>query len=114
MDDVSVISTERFTLLAYDGNQFRSYLSSAIDFKLEIGYIIDPAFPSQGCTTETLPGMVEWAFSNFRCQSILDRETLHSNPASNCFLQKSGFRVYDENSQSISWCLDRRQREGNR
>lgn len=75
--------------------------------EVEIGYGIDLAYRSRGYTTEALLGMIEWAFSDPRCQRILAPETRRSNLASNRVLQKGGFEIYAETAQSISWRLDR-------
>ena len=75
--------------------------------EVEVGYGIDPRFRSQGYTTEALVGLTAWAFSDPRCLRILAPETMRTNPASHRVLQKAGFRIYAESSESISWCLDR-------
>jgi ribosomal-protein-alanine N-acetyltransferase len=80
--------------------------------EVEIGYGIDPAYRGQGYTTEALLAMIIWAFADTNCLRILAPETLRSNPASNRVLQKAGFRVYAEDSRSISWCLDKSHWEG--
>jgi [ribosomal protein S5]-alanine N-acetyltransferase len=72
----------------------------------EIGYGIDPAHRSMGYVTEAVIGMVEWAFIEPACQTIIAPGTQKSNPASNRVLEKVGMQVYEETGEIFSWKLD--------
>lgn len=74
---------------------------------VEIGYGIDPDFQNRGYMTEAVQHMINWAFSDARCTRILAPDTFRSNLASNRVLQKVGMRVFEEKTNTLSWCLDR-------
>ena len=78
---------------------------------VEIGYGIDSAHRSQGCMTEAVTGMINWAFNEPACQAIIAPGTLKTNPASNAVLKKVGMRIYEETTNAISWKLDRTSNE---
>ncbi len=77
------------------------------DGQVEIGYGIDPAYQTQGYTTEAVNRLIQWAFKDPRCQRIIAQGTRKDNPASNRILEKVGMKIYQETTGTYSWALDR-------
>ena len=75
--------------------------------EVEIGYGIDPAFRNKGYTTEAAKGLIDWAFQDPRCSSIVAPDTKKANIASNRVLEKLGMHVYGETNDARHWRLDR-------
>ncbi len=74
---------------------------------VEIGYGIDPAYRSQGYTTEAVGALIDWAFREPSCRAIIAPDTLKENVASNRVLEKTGMQVYDETEETLSWRIER-------
>jgi ribosomal-protein-alanine N-acetyltransferase len=74
--------------------------------EVEIGYGIDPACRNEGYTTEAAKGLIDWAFRDPRCTSIVAPNTRKTNVASNRVLEKLGMHVYGETDDALHWRLD--------
>jgi ribosomal-protein-alanine N-acetyltransferase len=75
--------------------------------RVEIGYILDPAFHGQGYMTEAVRALIDWAFQHDFCKAVIAPNTLKSNPASNRVLEKAGMSVYAQDKTSLSWRIDK-------
>jgi ribosomal-protein-alanine N-acetyltransferase len=75
--------------------------------EVEIGYGIDPACRNRGYMTEAVRGLIDWAFEDPRCRSIIAPNTERSNIASNRVLEKVGMRVSTETEEALDWRLDK-------
>jgi len=75
--------------------------------EVEIGYGIDAGYQGMGYTTEAAKALIEWAFRDERCRSVIAPDTERANIASNRVLEKAGMRVYGETDVSLSWRIDR-------
>ena len=73
--------------------------------EVEIGYGIDPAFQSQGYTTEAVRALIAWAFETPACRAVI-ADPKKSNLASNRVLEKVGMRPYAESAEAIFWRID--------
>lgn len=71
----------------------------------EIGYGISPRFQKKGYMTESVRGLMDWAFSHPFCQTVT--ATTVKNPASNRLLEKLGAQLVEKNSHSASWKISR-------
>ena len=69
----------------------------------EIGYGIDPDYRDRGYMTETVRALIDWAFQEPDCTSVIAPGTLKSNIASNRVLAKVGMYVYEETDDTLSW-----------
>jgi GNAT superfamily N-acetyltransferase len=78
--------------------------------EVEIGYGIDPAYRNRGYMTEAVRGLIDWAFRDPECRSIIALSIERSNIASNCVLKKLGMRVSGETDEALDWRLDRTER----
>jgi ribosomal-protein-alanine N-acetyltransferase len=77
------------------------------DGEVEIGYGIDPAHQNKGYTTEASRAMIEWAFRETACLSVVARDTKKTNLASNRVLAKLGMHVYKETEDALYWRIDK-------
>lgn len=75
--------------------------------QIEIGYGIDPAFRNKGNTTEAVKALIDWAFSQPGCRSIVAPGTLKDNIASNRVLEKVGMLIVAETTDTLSWAINR-------
>lgn len=75
--------------------------------EVEIGYGIDPAYQGKGYMTEAVRALIDWAFREPDCQSIIAPETQKSNVASNRVLEKVGMHIYHETDVALYWRIDR-------
>jgi hypothetical protein len=75
--------------------------------EVEIGYGIDPAYQGEGHMTEAVRGLIEWAFQDERCLSVIAPDTERANVASNRVLEKVDMHVYKETPDALSWRIDR-------
>jgi RimJ/RimL family protein N-acetyltransferase len=75
--------------------------------EVEIGYGIDPAYQGRGYMTEAVGALIEWAFQEERCRSVIAPDTERANVASNKVLSKVGMHVYEESEDARSWRIDR-------
>jgi len=73
----------------------------------EIGYGIDPDYRRRGYMTETVQALIDWAFEEPNCRSVIAPGTLKSNIASNRVLAKAGMYVYEETDDTLSWRIDK-------
>lgn len=73
----------------------------------EIGYGIDPDYRSRGYTTETVRSLINWAFEEPDCTSVIAPGTLKTNIASNRVLAKVGMYVYQDTDDTLSWRIDK-------
>jgi ribosomal-protein-alanine N-acetyltransferase len=74
--------------------------------EVEIGYGMDPACRNEGYATEAAKGLIDWAFQDPRCTSIV-ADTAKTNVASNRVLEKLGMHVYGETDDALHCRLDR-------
>jgi RimJ/RimL family protein N-acetyltransferase len=75
--------------------------------EVEIGYGIDRAYQGRGYMSEAVCALIEWAFQDDRCRSIIAPDTERTNIASNRVLEKVGMQVYGESANARSWRIDR-------
>jgi GNAT superfamily N-acetyltransferase len=75
--------------------------------EVEIGYGIDPAYQGRGYMTEAVGALIEWAFQEERCRSVIAPDTDRANVASNRVLAKVGMHVFEESADSLSWRIDK-------
>jgi len=75
--------------------------------EVEIGYGIDPAYQGKGYMTEAVRALIDWAFQEPDCKSIIAPETQISNVASNRVLEKVGMHIYHETDVALYWRIDR-------
>jgi [ribosomal protein S5]-alanine N-acetyltransferase len=57
--------------------------------------------------TETVKGLIGWAFADARCRTIVAPDTKKVNVASNRVLEKAGMRVYNETEDAFYWRIDK-------
>ncbi len=67
----------------------------------EIGYGIDPGCQGQGYTTEAVRCLINWAFQEPACRSVVARDTKKWNVASHRVLAKVGMQVYEESEDAL-------------
>ncbi len=67
----------------------------------EIGYGIDPGCQQQGYTTEAVQCLIDWAFEEPACLSVVARDTKKANAASLRVLAKLGMQVYEESEDAL-------------
>jgi ribosomal-protein-alanine N-acetyltransferase len=84
---------------------FKGYSNG--DGKVEIGYGIDPSGQGKGYTTEAVRALMDWAFEEPDCKSIIAPDTKKWNVASNRILEKVGMHVYNETDDALFWRIDR-------
>ncbi len=77
------------------------------DWKVEIGYGIDPSCQGKGYTTEAVRALIAWAFEEPSCKSVIAPDTKKWNTASNRVLKKVGMHVYNETDDALFWRIDR-------
>ena len=75
--------------------------------KTEIGYGIDAAYRNMGYMTEAVRGLIEWAFQDERCTTVIAPDVKRWNVASSRVLEKAGMRVYNEREESLDWRVDK-------
>ena len=75
--------------------------------QVEIGYGIDPAYQGKGYMTEAARALIDWAFQEPDCKSIIAPGTMKWNVASNRVLEKVGMRVYHETDEALYWRIDK-------
>jgi ribosomal-protein-alanine N-acetyltransferase len=75
--------------------------------EVEIGYGIDPAYRNRGYMTETVRGMIAWAFGEERCRSVVALDVDRRNAASRRVLEKNGLAVFAETAESLSYRIRR-------
>ncbi|HLE29210.1 MAG TPA: GNAT family N-acetyltransferase [Anaerolineales bacterium] len=75
--------------------------------EVEIGYGMDPAYQSRGYMTEAVHALLDWAFQNPGCKSVVARDTKKSNLASLHVLAKMGMTVYEEVGDALNLRVDR-------
>ena len=73
----------------------------------EIGYGIDPAYQNNGYMTEAVKALIEWAFQDTRCRSVIAPDTKKWNVGSNHVLKKVGMRIYGETEEALNWRIDK-------
>jgi ribosomal-protein-alanine N-acetyltransferase len=74
----------------------------------EIGYGIDPAYQGQGYTTEAVRCLIDWAFEETACLSVVARDTQKANLPSLRVLAKVGMEVYAETEDALWLKVERR------
>jgi RimJ/RimL family protein N-acetyltransferase len=75
--------------------------------EVEIGYGIDPDHQRQGYTTEAVKRMVNWAFEEKDCISVVAIAVQKSNIASQRVLEKAGMTIYEESAETVSYRITR-------
>jgi [ribosomal protein S5]-alanine N-acetyltransferase len=75
----------------------------------EIGYGLDPLYQKRGYMTEAVEKMIQWAFGEKACHSIVAIGVDKSNIASQRVLQKVGMSIYQESGESRSYRILRDQ-----
>ena len=75
--------------------------------EVEIGYGIDADYQRQGYMTEAVKRMMNWAFEEKACKSIVAIAVLKSNIASQRVLEKVGMTVYEESEEFLSYRIHR-------
>jgi GNAT superfamily N-acetyltransferase len=76
--------------------------------QVEIGYGIDPAHQGRGYMTETIHALLDWAFQDSDCQSVVARNVLKSNRASIRVLEKVGMFPYRDSQDTLSFRIRKR------
>lgn len=84
---------------------FKGYPTGAGE--AEIGYGIDPAYQGRGYVTESVRALIDWAFQEPDCKSVIAPHTMKENVASNRVLKKVGMHVYDETDKALFWRIDK-------
>ncbi|MBN2502167.1 MAG: GNAT family N-acetyltransferase [Anaerolineales bacterium] len=74
--------------------------------EVEIGYVIEPGHRNQGYMTEAVKALVNWAFTDPRCQAVF-APVLKTNPPSSRVLEKAGFWVERETEEKIDWRIEK-------
>lgn len=77
--------------------------------QVEIGYGIDPDYSNEGFTTEGSRALIQWAFQDERCNSVVACQVLNDNFASIRVLQKLGFNVYERNQETSSYIIHKQE-----
>jgi ribosomal-protein-alanine N-acetyltransferase len=72
----------------------------------EIGYGIDPMYQNQGYITEAVRKLIEWAFREPACHSVVAREVKKWNTASQHVMAKVGMKVYRESEDGLCYKID--------
>jgi len=75
--------------------------------QVEVGYGIDPAYQRQGYTTEAVKRMIQWAFADQACSSIVALGVDRANIASQRVLHKVGMSLYEKAEECLSYRLRR-------
>ena len=78
-----------------------------VEGKTEIGYGMDPAYRNTGYMTEAVKGLIEHAFQDPRCRTVIAPDTEKENVASNRVLEKAGMQVYNETEDAFDWKVDK-------
>jgi ribosomal-protein-alanine N-acetyltransferase len=78
--------------------------------EVEIGYGIDFDYQKQGFMTEAVRKMIQWAFEQKVCHSIVAIGVDKTNPASRRVLEKAGLTVYEESEDVLSFRIKRDER----
>lgn len=72
----------------------------------EVGYAMHPAYRNRGYMTETVRALVQWAFEQDRCKTVV-AETLRDNVASQRVLQKAGMVLDHDSENMLYWRIDK-------
>jgi [ribosomal protein S5]-alanine N-acetyltransferase len=75
--------------------------------EVEIGYGIDPDYQNQGYMTEAVQRMIDWAFEEKDCVTVVARDIMKWNVASQRVSEKSGMTKYEESAESLSYRIGR-------
>ena len=73
----------------------------------EIGYGIDSTHRNKGYMTEAVKKLIEWAFKNTKCKTIIAPNTQKANIASNTVLKKARMYIYGETEEALNWKVDK-------
>jgi [ribosomal protein S5]-alanine N-acetyltransferase len=74
--------------------------------KVVIGYCIDPSCQNRGYMTEAVNAMIEWAFQNLSCKTIV-AEVVETNIPSIRVLEKVGARRVDKYDSMYCYSITR-------
>ena len=117
LEKMALVEQERHTWYTYWLLVIRSvpFGAGLVGFKgvpdpngeVEIGYGIDPVYRSQGYMTEAVCRMIEWAFEEKDCLTVVARDIMKLNVASQRVSEKSGMTKYDESEESLSYRIGR-------
>ena len=77
--------------------------------QVEIGYGIDPDYRNKGYTTESAQALIQWAFQDERCKSVVACDVLNDNLASIRVLDKLGFEIYERNPNTSSYIIHKKE-----
>ena len=77
--------------------------------QVEIGYGIDPDYEDKGYTTEGAQALIQWAFQDERCSSIVACHVLNDNLPSIRVLQKLGFQIYERIGDTCSYMIQKKE-----
>ena len=75
--------------------------------QVEIGYGIDPDHRNEGYTTEGVQALIQWAFQDERCNSVVACDVLNHNLASIRVLEKLGFQIYEIGRDASSYIIQK-------
>jgi RimJ/RimL family protein N-acetyltransferase len=75
--------------------------------EVEIGYGIDPDYQGHGYMTEAVKSMMNWAFEEKACKSIVAIAVQKSNIASQRVLENVGMTVYEQSAETVSYRITR-------
>lgn len=75
--------------------------------QVEIGYGIDPDYQRQGYMTEAVQCLINWAFEEPTCLSVVARDTKKWNVASQRVLAQVGMQVYEESEDDFCLRVER-------
>lgn len=77
--------------------------------QVEIGYGIDPDYGNKGYTTEGAQALIQWAFQDERCNSVVACHVLNDNLPSIRVLQKLGFQIYERIGDTSSYIIQKKE-----
>ena len=77
--------------------------------QVEIGYGIDPDYRNKGYTTESAHALIQWAFQDMRCRSVVACDVRNDNLASIRVLDKLGFQIYERDPNTSSYIIRKKE-----
>ncbi len=79
-------------------NEFRS---------VEIGYGLEESYRRKGYMTETVNGLIRWAFSHQECKAVTATDVSVQNKGAQKVLANCGFRKISSGSEWVDYYLER-------